>query len=128
MARAPKKHKPPSWLDELATEEWKRVEKLLREEEKDFTLKDLKALEAYCTNYSKWKRAEEVLIKDGLVFKCESGYMQQRAEVSIANKAQQEMRAWARELGLTPSARVKMYKATPAKEEVDEEMEGYVVK
>ena len=55
--------------------------------------------------------------------------MQQRAEVSIANKAQQEMRAWARELGLTPSARAKMYKApAPNKEDLDEEMEGYVVK
>lgn len=128
MGRAPKKHKPPSWLDELATEEWKRVEKLLREEERDFTLKDLKALEAYCRNYSKWKSAEEVLIKDGSVFKCESGYMQQRAEVSIANKAQQEMRAWAKELLITPASRVKTYKATSAKEELDEEMEGYVVK
>lgn len=129
MARSPKKHKPPIWLDDLATAEWKRVEKLLREEEKDFTLKDIKALEAYCTNYSKWQRSEEVLINKGLVFKCESGYMQQRAEVSIANKAQQEMRAWARELGLTPSARAKMYKAPSLnKEDVDEEMEGYVVK
>ena len=129
MPRKPKKLKPPVWLDEIASEEWKRVEKLLREDEnKDFTLKDIKALEAYCTNYSKWKQAEQILIKDGLTFRCDSGYVQQRAEVSIANNAQKEFRAWAGELGLTPKARVKMNKIVAAKGDVDEEMERYIDK
>lgn len=128
MARAPKRHKPPLWLDDLATEEWKRVEKLLREEEKDFTLKDLKALEAYCVNYSKWKRAEETLLREGHAVRCDSGYEQQRPEVAIAFKAQQEFRAWARELGLTPGSRAKMYKVPVSKEDVDEEMEDMVSK
>ena len=61
MGRKPKTIKPPIWLDEVAKLEFKRIEKLLREEEKDFTQKDIKALEAYAINYSKWKRAEEVL-------------------------------------------------------------------
>ena len=58
----------------------------------------------------------------------EEGYTQQRPEVAIANKAQQEMRAWAKELGLTPSARSRMKVSSGNKEDVDEEMEGYVVK
>lgn len=129
MGRQPKKLKPPLWLDDIATEEWKRTEKLLREDEnKDFTLKDVKALEAYCINYSKWKQAELVLIKKGLTFRCDSGYIQQRAEVSIANNAQKEFRAWATELGLTPKARAKMFKVPLNKEDLDEEMEGYIAK
>ena len=50
MARKPKKFKPPSWFDEIAAEEFKRVEKILREEEVDFTPKDIKSLEAYSMN------------------------------------------------------------------------------
>lgn len=128
MARKPKKLKPPIWLDELASEEFKRIEKLLRDEEKDFTQKDIKALEAYTMNYSKWQRAEKILLKEGMTMIVnDEGYEQQRAEVSIANKAQQEMRAWAKELGLTPSARARMNK-TPLKsdEDIDSELEGMI--
>lgn len=127
--KKPKKVKPPIWLDEIAREEFVRIEKLLRtEEERDFTQKDIKALEGYAVNYSKWKRAEQLLLDKGLTFICDSGYVQQRAEVSIANKAQQEFRAWAKELGLTPMARMKSDKVSKKKEDEDEEMEGYVVK
>ena len=124
-----KKINPPKWLDPIAKAEWKRVEKILREEEKDFTSKDIKALEAYCTNYSKWQQTELVLQEKGLNFRCSSGYMQQRAEVAIAFKAQQEMRAWASELGLTPKARSKMsIVPTTVDPDRDPEMESYVVK
>ena len=56
MARKPKKLKTPIWFDEIAAEEFKRVEKILREEEVDFTPKDIKCLEAYAMNYSKWMK------------------------------------------------------------------------
>lgn len=127
--RKPKKLKPPIWLDEIAKEEWKRVEKILREEDKDFTPKDIKALEGYCSNYSKWKRCEIYLLKNGLTFEVNNeGYEQQRPEVGIANKAQQEYRSWAKELGLTPASRAKMNKVPTAKEIYDEEMEGMISK
>lgn len=127
--RKPKKLKPPIWLDEIAQEEWKRVEKILREEDKDFTPKDIKALEGYCSNYSKWKRCEIYLLKYGLTFEVNNeGYEQQRPEVGIANKAQQEYRSWAKELGLTPASRAKMNKVPTGKEIYDEEMEGMISK
>lgn len=129
MARKPKKIKPPIWLDEIGAEEFKRIEKLLREEERDFTQKDIKALEAYAANYSKWKRAEMDLIRNGLVIPInDDGYEQPRPEVAIANKAQQEFRSWAKELGLTPSARARMKLTIKTTENDDPEMEGYVVK
>ena len=43
------KNKPkpcPKWLNNTAKKEWRRVAKILAEEGKDFTDKDLKALEA----------------------------------------------------------------------------------
>lgn len=130
MGRKPKKLKAPIWFDEFAEEEWKRTEKLLREEEADFTPKDIKALEAYCMNYSKWKRAEQTLLKMGMTIVInDEGYEQQRAEVSIANKAQQEMRAWQKELALTPAARARMNKGLKLNDgDVDSEMEDMISK
>lgn len=106
-----KKIKCPAWLDEEAITEWKRMVKLLEKENKDFTPKDIKALEGYCANYSKWKKCEQVLLDKGFsMIINEEGYEQQRPEVAIANKAQQEMRSWMKELGITPAARARMNK------------------
>lgn len=102
----------PIWFDDYAEEEWKRITKILKSEEFDFTSKDIKALEGYCINYSKWKRCEQYLFKYGLSIEInDEGYEQQRPEVSIANKAQQEMRSWMKELCLTPSARARVIKS-----------------
>ncbi len=101
----------PIWFDDFAVEEWKRITKILKSEEFDFTNKDIKALEGYCINYSKWKRCEQDLLKHGLSMVInDEGYEQQRPEVSIANKAQQEMRSWMKELCLTPAARARVNK------------------
>ena len=129
MARKPKKLKPPSWFDEIAAEEFKRVEKILREEEVDFTPKDIKCLEAYAMNYSKWTKAEKTLLNLGMTMVVnEEGYEQQRAEVSISFKAQQEMRAWAKELALTPSARARINKGAKIDDDSDPEMESMISK
>ena len=62
------KNKPkpcPKWLNNTAKKEWRRVAKILAEEGKDFTDKDLKALEAYCINYAKWQRCEQIIDEKG---------------------------------------------------------------
>lgn len=100
----------PSWLDAEAKKEWKRILKLLEEEKKDFTKKDLKALEGYTVSYSRWKKCENIIDEKGFTFVTPNGYEQQRPEVSIANKAQQEMRSWMKELGLTEASRARMNK------------------
>ena len=84
------KNKPkpcPKWLNNTAKKEWRRVAKILAEEGKDFTDKDLKALEAYCINYAKWQRCEQIIDEKGYsMLVGDNGYEQQRPEVSIANK------------------------------------------
>lgn len=123
------KQKPcPKWLSDAAKKEWRRIAKIFAEEEKEFTDKDLKALEAYCTNYAKWQKCEQIIDEKGYSMEVgDNGYEQQRPEVSIANKAQTEMRAWAKELGLTPAARQRM-KAESAQGEsgIDAELDGMI--
>ncbi len=118
----------PKWLSDAAKKEWRRIAKIFAEEEKEFTDKDLKALEAYCTNYAKWQKCEQIIDEKGYSMEVgDNGYEQQRPEVSIANKAQTEMRAWAKELGLTPAARQRM-KAESAQGEsgIDAELDGMI--
>lgn len=120
----------PKWLDEEAQKEWKRVIKEIGEGAELKTL-DLKAVEGYCQSYSKWRSCENTLQREGYTFETPNGYIQQRPEVSISNKALADMRAFAKELGLTPAARSRMNKnngANTAGEDIDPEMESMIVK
>lgn len=121
----------PSWMDKEAKKEFRRVLKLLQEEHKDFTEKDTKALESYAVCYSKWKACEKILDEKGFTFVTGNGYEQQRPEVSIANKAQQEMRSWMKELGLTEASRARMNKnkaVSSTENDIDEDMEEMIAK
>jgi P27 family predicted phage terminase small subunit len=69
------------------------------------TVVDRAALEAYCESYAQWKEAMEALRENGLTFATETGYVQQRPEVAIANSAPKAMRAFMGEFGMTPSSR-----------------------
>jgi P27 family predicted phage terminase small subunit len=100
----------PEWLDDEAKLEWNRVYKLLKKEGIEFTHKDLKTLEAYCRNYSKWKQCENILLEEGFTFTTPNGYVQARPEEAMSNKAQEKMLQCAKELGLTPAARARMGK------------------
>ncbi|MDO6448095.1 phage terminase small subunit P27 family [Oceanobacillus profundus] len=98
----------PSWLDNMAKTEWKRVREII--DLSSFTEMDLKALEAYCQAYAKWKRCEMTLMKEGYTFETPKGYVQQRPEVSISNNALSDMHSIAKELGFTPASRIRMDK------------------
>lgn len=120
----------PSWLNSEAKKEWRRVIKEIGEDTELKTL-DLKTVEGYCQSYSKWRECENIMQKEGYTFKTPNGYVQQRPEVSISNKALADMRAFAKELGLTPAARARMNKNNSANgtgENLDQEMEDMIVK
>src|SRR5690625_4386570 len=116
-------------MDNMAKTEWKRVRELIDIE--TFNALDIKALEVYCQAYSKWKRCEMVLMKEGYTFKTPKGYVQQRPEVSISRDAIQSMQSIAKELGFTPASRIRMRKnAGEAGQDggraYDEEMEDMI--
>lgn len=120
----------PSWMDNMAKTEWKRVRELIDFER--FNELDIKALEAYCQAYSKWKRCEMLLMKEGYTFETPKGYVQQRPEVSISRDAFQSMQSIAKELGFTPASRIRMSKnegdgsGGRKSEGYDDEMEGMI--
>ncbi|OFV69407.1 phage terminase small subunit P27 family [Acetobacterium wieringae] len=118
----------PVWMNDQAKKEWRRVIKLIIEEEKELEEKDFKTLETYCVNYAKWLKCEEILDHQGLTFETPNGYVQQRPEVSIGNKAQERLLAAAKELGLTPAARARMNrnKIYEKEEEFDTELEDMI--
>jgi len=125
------KIKCPTWFDKESKKEWKRILELLEQEHKEFTDKDLKALEGYCVSYSKWKKCEKIIDEKGFTFTTPNGYEQQRPEISIANKSQQEMRSWMKELGFTEASRARMNKNNALSsnpEDVDSEMEKMISK
>lgn len=122
----------PAWLDDEAKKEWKRITKTLLETI-DISELDTKAIEGYCQAYSNWRRCEKILLEKGYTFITPNGYEQQRPEVSISNKAIENMRAWSKELGFTPAARARMLKnnasaVSEEQNEDDKEMEDMVVK
>lgn len=121
----------PSWLDDLAKEEWRRVIKII--DYSTFNEADLKTLEIYCQSYSKWRHAENVIIEEGLTFETPNGYIQQRPEVSIATQSLKDMQSTAKELGLTSAARLRMKKNASESgiennDDIDEELNDMIAK
>jgi len=94
----------PYWLDRRAKNEWKRVVALL-EPLGLITQIDRAALAAYCQCYSEWVQADEVIQEQGMNFETPNGYLQQRPEVAIRQKARADMLRFAARFGLTPSDR-----------------------
>jgi P27 family predicted phage terminase small subunit len=98
----------PRWLDRLAKREWRRIVPEL-DAVGLLSRVDGFVLEAYCTCYGRWVAAEQTITRIGTVYqpsnKKGSKYLQQVPHVSIAQKYLAEARAFAEQLGLSPSAR-----------------------
>jgi P27 family predicted phage terminase small subunit len=97
----------PRWLLPEAKKEWRRLAPELRRLGL-LTVVDRTALAAYCQAYARWRQAEEVLTREGLVFETASGYLMPRPEVAIAQKSQQIMKGFLTEFGFTPASRTRV--------------------
>ena len=122
--------KCPTWLHKDAKKEWKRIAPQL-ERLGLLTQVDMAALAGYCESWAQYKRAIEFIHKHGEVYpiKDDEGrvkYLQQVPQVSIANKALQQVRAFCAEFGLTPSARGRM--VVPGADDKEDEMEQLLSK
>lgn len=110
--------KPPSWLDDLARKEFKRIVKELQEIEL-ITNVDVNALAAYCDAYSDYVSCTRIIQEEGLMVE----YTNKAAETNkvphplLTKKKQlhEQMKSLATEFGLTPSSRAKI--ALPKQEE-----------
>ena len=94
----------PSWLEDEAKKEWKRMGVVL-EQYGLLTDMDMAAFSGYCQAYARWKEAEEFITQHGTMVRTPNGYLQQVPQVSIAQTNLKILLRFCEQFGLTPSAR-----------------------
>lgn len=107
----------PAWLDAEAKREWRRIVPELDALGMLGKI-DRAALSGYCECWAQWQQAVRILQTKGLTIITLSGYMQQRPEVSIAQKSLGLLKGFCQEFGLTPSARSRIQ--TPERDDGEE--------
>lgn len=70
------------------------------------TAVDLEGLRAYAESAAAWRRAAALVAKGGPLIKGRNGELVRNPAAIVMKQQGEQMRAWARELGLTPAARV----------------------
>lgn len=100
---------PPTWLNPLAVEEWKRLAPVLHRLGL-LTEIDGQALAGYCQTWARWREAEEKIREFGMVIKGRGGFPIISPFVAVANRAMNQMKAFLIEFGMTPSARSRVNK------------------
>lgn len=102
----------PDHLDDIAKSEWKRLVRIIRGM-KLLTEADYIALANLCQAYSRMVKAERKLAEAGLLYKTQSGYVQQSPLISIINASVETITRLCREFGLTPSSRSRIQLQSP---------------
>lgn len=99
----------PEWLaeDQWAPTLWDMVIKELCAAEV-LCITDLHNLEAFCTAYSRWRRAEIEITKHGLVVEGATGGPVKNPACTVANESLKQMTTYGALLGLDPSSRSRL--------------------
>lgn len=98
----------PAWLDQEAATEWRRIVPILMDM-RILTEADGIALATYCETYSTYVKASKVLQDDEFTFLNEkTGVAHARPEVQIVQTCRRDIKTFAQEFGMTPSARSRM--------------------
>lgn len=98
----------PEHLNAVARAEWDRIVVELVAIG-SLALCDRSALAAYCANYARWVRAEEMIARlSSELVTTPNGAVQINPWVSIANRAMELMHKFGTEFGLTPASRVRL--------------------
>jgi P27 family predicted phage terminase small subunit len=94
----------PGWLTPAAAEEWDRIAPDLAAMG---TVKavDATGLAAYCEAVARFRAASAAVAASGAMLTDRDGAERKNPAVGLARDASVEIRMWAREFGLTPSAR-----------------------
>lgn len=97
----------PSWLDSKAKAEWRRVVPVL-EAMGVLTEIDGAALAAYCSSYSLWRRCLETVTKEGLMTSGQRGVNRRHPLLIVLRQAEQSMRGFSEQFGMTPLSRERL--------------------
>lgn len=108
----------PSWLPREAAAEWRRI---VPELQRLQLLKpiDRAALTAYCLAWDRLTEAQKIVKEKGQVYYDPFGNPKRHPALVTVEAASKELRAWAAEFGLTPSAEQRV--ATPEADDGEED-------
>lgn len=104
----------PEHLTGAAQRAWEFLSGKLREMGIDFQVDSL-ALEGTCIAYGRAFNSDAVINREGSTFTTPNGYVQQRPEVSIAERNWKLFRSFCAEFGLTPAGRTRLCIVIPEK-------------
>ena len=119
----------PSYLDNDARAEWKRIVPILLGM-RVLTAADGTALGNLCQAVSLLKQAHHTLQQatqgggSGLLMKTPSGYVQQSPLIGIINGQVEIINRISREFGLTPSSRIRLEATEPIMDALEEKLCG----
>ena len=103
----------PEHLSAAARAEWDRLAGVMHEMGVLSTV-DRAGFAAYCQCYGRWVEAELKLKDTPLLYKTQTGYIQQSPWLSVANKQLELMGRYMTEFGLTPASRARVAVALEA--------------
>lgn len=98
---------PPSYLDNDAKKEWRRMAPQLKKMGL-LTSGDIHAFACYCQAVSNLAAARKTLSEEGRVFVSGKGYLLPRPEVGMETQAMKAIKDFAAQFGFTPSSRSKI--------------------
>jgi P27 family predicted phage terminase small subunit len=98
---------PPAWLPFTGRQEWVRVVEAMKGS-RIYTTADVSALEGYCYWYAQFRELVFWIDMDGYIITTLLGVLKENPAVRMAREASRKCLEFAVQLGLTPSARMKL--------------------
>jgi len=105
----------PRWLSDEARREWKRIAPRLHRLGLLTELDGL-ALAMLCETLAQYVAAKEIVEREGLLAVSDKGNSYQNPATGLMTQARGELLKWAREFGMTPSARSRIVVDTESAE------------
>ena len=105
----------PRWLSDEAKREWKRIAPRLHAVGL-LTEVDGLALAMLCEAFAQYMAAKTVVDSEGMLLVSEKGNSYQHPAAGLMTQARGELLKWAREFGMTPSARTRIVVDTGSEE------------
>jgi len=88
----------PSWLEEEAKIEWKRLAAELISNGK-LPIMNQNSFAGYCQSYARWKEAEEFITKHGIIYKDHNSNVKAVPQVAIAQQNLKLMKSFCNDFG-----------------------------
>ena len=124
LGREPKPLKPPTWLPAEAKKVWRRFEPKVRQTVASL---DEALLASFCTTYTQFIEANQILARDGLVIKsAKHGGLAKNPACTVLNQSRAALIRIAGELGLTPAGRERLDLEVAPRSEEQERFGAYM--